>query len=531
MRNEIVEMVKVEEEKFEETIKRGQGMVKRISDELKEEGKKEIPPKTLIELYDSHGLPPEIVKQAAENENVKVEIPDNFYTLIAQRHMQVSKPVEEKNIYQEKIKKHIEKTVPTTLLYYQDPYMKDFEAKVLKVVEKDFIVLDKTCFFPEGGGQPPDSGFLSFNGKRAEVIDVQKVGSVVVHKVKGNIPEEGQTVNGEIDWSKRYSLMKNHTATHVIGGAAKRVLGQHVWQYGTQKGVVSSRLDISHFRRLTLEELHKIEMLANEAVMRNIKIDISWLPRNEAESKYGFRLYQGGAVPGKEIRVVRAGDWDVEACAGTHLKSTGEIGFIKIIHSERVQDGVERLEYSVGIEGVKAVQKNEKLLMKLAETLNAPLDKLDQTAERTVKDLKESNAEKRKLIKELAAKESNSAEKTEASNTTETNGIKIVLRDFKESIDVDRMIQTATEIIKKDEATVTIFYGASEKSARIMVMAGKTATDKGANAGSIVKEAAAVIGGSGGGRPNFAQGGGTQVQNISRAVEKAKETLKGQLKP
>ena len=530
MHNEIVEMVKVEDEKFEETIKRGQGMVKRISDELKEKGRKEIPAETLTELYDSHGLPPEIVKQAAENGNMKVEIPDNFYTLIAQRHMQVSKPVEEKNMYQERIKKHVEKTPPTTLLYYQDQYMKDFEAKVLKVVEKEFVVLDKTCFFPEGGGQPPDNGFLLFNGKKSEVIDVQKVGNVVVHKVKGNVPEEEQTVNGEIDWNKRYGLMKNHTSTHVIGGAAKRVLGQHVWQYGTQKGVVSSRLDISHFRRLTLDELHKIEMLANEAVMRNIKIDISWLPRNEAESKYGFRLYQGGAVPGKEIRVVRAGDWDVEACAGTHLKSTGEIGFIKIIHSERVQDGVERLEYSVGIEGVKAVQKNEKLLMKLAETLNAPLDKLDQTAERTVKELKESNADKRKLVKELAVRESNGAEKTEAYDTTVTNGIKIVLRDFKESIDVDRMIQTATEIIKKDGATVTIFYGANQESARIMVMAGKTALDKGANSGSIVREAAAMIGGSGGGRPSFAQGGGTQVKNLSKAVEKALEILKRQLK-
>ena len=264
--------------------------------------------------------------------------------------------------------------------------------------------------------------------------------------------------------------------------------------------------------------------------MRNIKIDISWLPRNEAESRYGFRLYQGGAVPGKEIRVVRAGYWDVEACAGTHLKSTGEVGFIKIIHSERVQDGVERLEYSVGIEGVKAVQKSEKLLMKLSETLNAPLEKLDQTAERIVKELKDANVEKRKLVKELATRESNSTEKAEACQTEEANEIRIIFRDFKESIDVDRMIQTATEIIKKDEATVTIFYGANQESARIMVMAGKTALDKGANSGSIVKEAAAMIGGSGGGRPNFAQGGGTQVKNLSKAVEKALEILKGQLK-
>jgi alanyl-tRNA synthetase len=531
MRNEIMEMVKVEEEKFEDTIKRGEGMVKRISEELKAKGKKEIPAETLTELYDSHGLPPEIVKQAAEKEELKVEIPDNFYTLIAQRHMQVSKPAEEQTASEEWLKKSVENLTTTEPLYYEDQYMREFEARILKVVDQEFVVLDRTCFFPEGGGQPPDSGHLTFDGKTAEVIDVQKVGTVIVHKIKGDIPKEGQTVKGEIAWDKRYSLMKNHTATHVIGGAARRVLGQHVWQFGTQKGVESSRLDISHYRRLTLEELHKIETLANEAVLRNIQVDISWMPRNEAESLYGFRLYQGGAVPSKEIRVVRAGDWDVEACAGTHLKSTGEIGFIKIIHSERVQDGVERLEYSIGIPAVKAVQTNESLLMKLSQTLNAPLEKLDQTAEKIVKELKEANVERRKLIKELATRESTDADTETTGRNEEVNGIKIIIRDFQDSVDVDRMVQTATEIVKKDEATVTVFYGANEKNARIMVMAGKAAIEKGANAGEAIREASAFIGGGGGGKPNFAQGGGTQVEQLPQAVKKAEEMLKKQLKP
>jgi alanyl-tRNA synthetase len=307
-------------------------------------------------------------------------------------------------------------------------------------------------------------------------------------------------------------------------------LGQHVWQFGTQKGVESSRLDISHYRRLTLEELHKIETLANEAVLRNIKVAISWMPRNKAESLYGFKLYQGGAVPGKEIRVVRTGDWDVEACAGTHLKSTGEIGFIKIIHSERVQDGVERLEYSIGIPAVRAVQANESLLMKLSETLNAPLEKLDQTAEKIVKELKETNVERRKLIKELATRESTSVGGESVCSTEEVNGIKIIKRDFQDAIDVDRMVQTATEMIKKDEATVALFYGTNDKNARIMVMTGSTAIGKGANAGEVVREASALIGGGGGGRPNFAQGGGTQVQKLSQAIMKAEEVLRKQLK-
>ena len=531
MRNEIMEMLKVEEEKFEETIKRGEGMVKRISSELRKEGKKTIPVETLTELYDSHGLPPEIVKQAAEKEGFKVELPDNFYNLIAQRHMQVSKPVEEEAKFEQKLKTEVAELPATAALYYQDQYMNEFEAKVLKVINNEFVVLDKTCFFPEGGGQPADSGHFTFDGKKAEVVDVQKVGRVIVHKVKGDVPKEGNVVKGAIAWEKRYSLMKNHTATHVVGGAARRVLGQHVWQYGTQKGIETSRLDISHYRRLTLEELHKIETLANEAVLRNIQVETTWMPRNDAESLYGFRLYQGGAVPGKEIRVVRTGDWDVEACAGTHLKGTGEIGFLKIVHSERVQDGVERLVYSIGIPAVKAVQKNEELLVRVSETLNAPLEKLDKTAEKLVKELKEANAEKRRLVKEIAVQDSaKPKDEDEAVETKEIAGVKLVIRDFQESIDIDRMVQTANEIIKRDEATVTIFYGSDGKNARIMVMAGKIAVEKGVNANEVVRESAAIIGGGGGGRPNFAQGGGTQTERLAEAVKKAEETVRKKLK-
>ena len=528
MRSEILEMIKVEEEKFEDTIKRGEGMVKRISSELKTQGKKSIPTETLTELYDSHGLPPEIVMQTAEKENLKVQVPDDFYALIAQRHMGVSKLVEEETTSEKHLETAVAGLSPTEPLFYQDQYMKQFEATVRKVIGNEFVVLDRTCFFPEGGGQPADSGHVEFNGGRAEVVDVQKVGKVIVHKLRGSVPKEGDLIKGTIDWNKRYSLMKNHTATHVVGGAARRVLGQHVWQFGTQKGIETSRLDISHYRRLTLEELQMIETLANEVIIQNIKVETAWMPRNEAESQYGFRLYQGGVVPGKEIRVVKTGDWDVEACAGTHLKSTLEIGFLKIVHSERVQDGVERLVYSIGIPALKAVQRNEQLLMKLSETMNTPIEKLGTTADKLVKELKEGNAERRRLIKELASRESSSLE-TKLGELTEINGITIITRDFKDSTNVERMVQTANETIRKNEATVTLFYGSDGKNARIMVMAGEAALKKGVNAGEIVQEASRTLGGGGGGKPNFAQGGGTNVDRLSAAIKTAKKALMQQL--
>jgi len=498
MRDEIMEILSVEEEKFGETIKRGGGLVKRIAGEMKAKNVQEIPVGTLTELYDSHGLPPEIVKQFAEREGVKAEIPDNFYALIAQRHIQAPKQLEEAKP-QERLETAVSGFPETERLYYQDQYMKEFEAKVLKTLDGEYVVLDKTCFYPEGGGQPADSGYLVFNENKVEVVDVQKVGKVIVHKVKGAVPKEDSVVKGIIEWNKRYSLMKSHTATHVVNGAARQVLGQHVW---------------------------------HQAILQNIPVETAWMPRSEAEKLYGFRLYQGGAVPGKEIRVVKIGDWDVEACGGTHLKSTSELGFIKIVHSERVQDGVERLVYSVEIPALKATQENERLIWKLSETLNAPIEKLDKTAEKLVRELKEALSEKRRLIKEIAVRESEVfSAKPKIGAAEEISGIKLVMRDFKETIDVDRMVQTANEIIKRDDATVTIFYGTDGENARLMVMAGKTAVEKGVNASKIITEASSIIGGGGGGKLNFAQGGGTVIEKLPEAVKKAEEVLKKQLRP
>ena len=532
MREEIMEMLKVEEEKFKDTLKRGEGMVIRIAADLKANGVKRLPNETLSELYDSHGLPPEIVKEAAEAEGVTVEVPEDFYTLIANRHMQTDKPVEEEEIRAEaSLERAVEKLPATEPMYYVDAYVKEFDAKVLKVINGKHVALDRTYFYPEGGGQPSDQGSLMFGDIKAEVVHVQKVGRVILHEIKGpSAPKEGDTIHGVLDWDKRYALMKAHTATHLVNGAARRVLGEHVWQHGTQKGVKSTRLDISHYCRLTADEIHKIETLANKAVLANMRVTTTWMPRGEAESLYGFRLYQGGAVPGKDIRVVKTGDWDVEACAGTHLKSTGEIGFLKMVYTERIQDGVERLGYAVGIQALKAVQEEELLLWKVSETLSASLEKLDKTAEKLVKELKEANSDKRKLIKELAAKESTIDIAETAAVAQEIDGVTLVKRDFLEEIDVNRMVQTANEMIKHNQATVTLFYGADGKNARVLVMAGQAAMKKGVNAGDVVRKVAPIIGGGGGGKPNFAQGGGTKPKRLQEAVKIAEETIRKQLK-
>ncbi|MCW3999534.1 MAG: alanine--tRNA ligase [Candidatus Bathyarchaeota archaeon] len=530
MQKEIVEMLKVEEEKFKDTLQRGEGIVKRVATDLKSKGSTKLPQDKLAELYDSQGLPPEIVKQAAENEGVEVEVPENFYALVANRHMAASKPVEEEEAQaEETLEKAAEALPATEQIYYRDVYMREFDAKVQKIIGGVYVVLQGTCFYPEGGGQPSDQGALIADGVKYDVLDVQKIGKVIVHKLgTPALFAEDATVHGCLDWERRYQLMKSHTVTHLINGAARRALGEHVWQSGTQKGLETSRIDISHYRRLSQEEIHKIETLANQAIQANMKVQTTWYPRNEAESLYGFRLYQGGAVPGKDIRVVKTGDWDVEACAGTHLGSTGEVGFVKIVYNERVQDGVERLGYAVGLKALKAVQEQESLLGRVSEALNSPIDKLDKTAEKVVKELREVQVEKRRLIKELAEKESASGQ-TQTGEAEDIGGVALVKRDFGEVIDVNRMVQTAQEVIKRNPAAVTVYFGCDGKSCRLLLMAGDAAVAKGINCGAVIKDAAPVMGGGGGGRANFAQGGGTQCGKLVDAVAAAQTAVRKQL--
>jgi alanyl-tRNA synthetase len=523
MRDEILTMLNVEQEKFAQTLQRGSQLTKRLVQELKSKKATEMPQQTLIQLYDSHGLPPEIVAETVEKEGVKVEVPENFYTMVAEQHVQAPPTVEEEPITG--LEDALSTILPTRTLYYEDAYVKEFEAKVLKTIGEHYVVLDQTAFYPEGGGQPADLGTLKFNGTMAEVVDVQKVGNVIVHVVKGQMPKEGTKVTGSIQWNRRISLMRHHTATHVIMGAARRILGQHVWQSGAQKGVETSRLDISHYQRLTPEEISRIEELANEAVMQTIPVKTMLKPRIEAEKQHGFRLYQGGAVPGKEIRVVQTGNWEVQACGGTHVKNTGEIGLIKILHTERIQDGVERIIFSAGTQALKAIQKDEQLLRRVAEKVNAPLEKLEPTTERLVAEWKEIRRERDRLTKEIAELSA----KEYLAEAQDLHRLKLILQTLKEE-NIDRLIQTANNIVSQEPKSVVILCGEADKTIRLVVMAGKDALKQGVNSRQIADEAAAMLGGGGSGKPEFAQGGGTNTAKVSEALRKAEEIVKKQAK-
>jgi len=521
MRKEILEAISVEEEKYQNTLKRGTALSKRIASGLKTKGAPTITPDVLVELYDSHGLPPEVVKETVEKFGVKVPIPDNFYRMIALRH--ASAPVQEATEIFQELSERVADIPETVALYYEDPYRRSFEGKVVQVLDDKYVVLDKTIFYPEGGGQPADHGELRFKTGKAKVVDVQKVGNVVVHMIEGKAPKPGETVTAEIDWNRRISLMRHHAATHTITGAARRVLGEHAWQAGAQKGVDRSRLDISHWLRLTPEQVKEIEALANSVVMSNVPIKVSWMPREEAEKQYGFRLYQGGVVPGREIRVVMVGDWDVEACGGLYCRTTGEIGLIKIVHTERVQDGVERIIFSAGSPAINLIQEQNASLEKAATLLNVPIEKVAAAAESTVAELKEVRRKVDSLEESLAGYEAENLLKAVVKIKT----VKFVAKIMHE-VDVDFMIKIGNILSSKAPAIVAVLC-AVNKSAQIVTIAGKEAVKKGANAGKIAAEAAKKLGGGGSGESSFGQGGGTKPDRAKEALKVAEATVRAQV--
>jgi alanyl-tRNA synthetase len=396
--------------------------------------------------------------------------------------------------------KRVEELLNTRLLFYEDLYRREFNGEVISVLDDKYVVLDQTIFYAEGGGQVSDRGILESGDKKYRVQDVQNIEGVIIHEVDRPGLKKGDRVHGVIDWDCRIALMRAHTATHIILGAARRVLGEHVWQAGASKGVEQARLDISHYARLTRDEVEQIEKLANQIVHEGRPVSCKFMQRDKAEKKYGFRLYQGGAVPGKEIRIVDMGDWDAEACGGTHLANTNQAGLIKIVGTEKVQDGVERLIYAVGPYALKEVQRRESLLMDAAEMIGAPYDKIEESISNTLGQLKELRSQLDNLQKAMSKQKA----KELVEKATEVEGVKVVF--YSDKVDFEFLIELGNQIEEFDGDIVLVMMSTSHR--RFGVKAGQGAMSKGVHAGNVTSKLGKLLGGSGGGASYFGQGGG-----------------------
>ena len=528
------DILAVEHERFTEGKKKAKTVVERIIGD----GEKFTAEK-LSMLYDSQGIHPTVISEFKPD----LEIPDNFYTLVEERHEKSKEKTADK-------KKILEMEYPETqALYYEDMAASCFEAEVLGI-EGDYVILDKTLFYPEGGGQEADLGTLD----DVQVLEVIKEGKAVLHKLQdsGKL-SVGDTVKGCLDETRRRQLTQHHTATHVVNAAANKVLGSHIWQAGAHKSTDSARLDITHYKAVTADELTEIEGEANRIVDGNIPVKKMVLSRDDAEKKYGFRIYQGGAVPGTSLRIIDVTGVDAEACGGTHLDNTKEIGKIKLVKATRIQDGVVRLEFKAGEAAKTADSKQEEIyestlenletkikdttyepakIKKACSTLGIQQDKLPATIKRFVTEWKKTGetyeladtTDLPSAVESLFKGWKSAKKKSRKDTSQETSNLgdelaeefkaKQTVKKIVEGQTLPALMKAATEAVN-EEGRLLILVNTAWAKANVIV----ASSDPNQNAGEIASQLSRLLGGGGRGDARMGVGGGS-AEGVKEILEK-----------
>ena len=487
-REDVKTILKLESSRYEES----KIHMKKKAEKIREKGIPSVD--ELITLYESDGITPEYLKEI----DAISEIPSQFYSKLSDLHQS-----EKKKAITEL---PLEELPETETLFYKDDPM-EFEAKVIKVLG-DQVVLDRTSFYARGGGQEPDLGTMSgFN-----VVNVDKHANIIVHKLEGGVPKEGETVSCKVDETRRANITKNHTSTHIINVSSREVLGSWIWQHSAFKDDDHARLDITHHSSLTDEQVKQIEDTANQMVKENYPVNIDYYDRGTAEQKFGFKIYQGGVVPVKSVRIVSIEDKDIEACGGTHVKKTGDIELIKITKTKRIQDGVVRIEFVSGPTAFQYVKDQEEELKKQV---------VENIAKEKLEKQREENKDKAKekipvFIEKILSGESLDSEginsKGKLCFTSSENYDDYFHQNF------------GKKLVSKDDSAAFCGIFESGPTIRVIIFAGEKS---GINAGDIAKEIASILGGSGGGDDKFAQGGGKDTSKKDAAIQKAKSMILG----
>ena len=360
--NFIREMISSERARYRDTMEKGKNIILRAFDR-----KKSIDIEDMVTLYDSNGLVPSFVLEVLLLErNYTLDVPDDFQSQVIARHEKIEKAGDRKR------KNADIPQIETRPLYYDDANIGEFNALVMYSGDKT-IITNQTAFYPEGGGQPYDLGYFVYGNRKVSVLKVQKHGKSIVHYLSESIPVKSK-ITGHVDMKRRKQLMIHHSATHLLLGILRQTLGDHVWQSGVQKEVEKSRIDITHYRKLEDTEIREIEERCLQAIIQNRRIKASFMDWNAAMEKYGFRLFEGGIPESNKLRVVEIEGIDAEGCGGTHLDYTGQIGFIKIISAEPLQEGIQRIIFAAGYSALSYVQGMQADIDLVRGELNVDLD-------------------------------------------------------------------------------------------------------------------------------------------------------------
>lgn len=496
-KNDVRKIMQIESDRYSSSKERMYSIASSMR-----ESKKKPSVEDLIRMYESDGITPDLLLETGVIE----KIPPDFYVKLAQLHTThepIPIPVIETGT---DIK-------PTKLLYYEDESIREFDAKILKILKGKYLILDNTAFYPRGGGQEPDFGTI----EGIKVTDVIKQNNLVLHKIQDPSKDlqDNKIVHGIVDNVRRLAITKNHSATHILNSAARNNLGSWIWQNSAFKDEDYARLDITHHSALTKQEIKQIENTANEVVQRNLPININVFERSTAEEKYTFRIYQGGAVPSNQVRIVNIDGWDVEACGGTHVNKTGEIGLIKILKTERIQDGVVRLEFVSGNKALQYVQSQDSQLLHIAQSLGSSREKLIESFDKVTLENDQMKRKFRVLINKFS---DNMATIVTHQATKSRSGLK-VYGAFDDLMGDDYYIALGEKSINIDPFLVYVALVQDHDRIKVIVFVGDESR-KIIKASRIAKEISLKLGGTGGGGTDkFAQGGGKDKSKINECLK------------
>lgn len=532
----VKKVIKIEEEKFNETLDQGVEILNGYIAELKEANETVLSGDKAFKLYDTYGFPLDLTEEILEEQGFGID-EEGFHKEMEEQRQRAraDRGAMEDEGWKEDPLSTLDESVASTFDGYKNlnvsgkvtAIVKEDEiVEMINEGEKAIIVLNETSFYAEGGGQAGDIGTLENEDAIFEVVDTRKGANNTIKHIgfvkKGQI-KVSDALESKVNKEVRMASARNHTATHLLHEALKEVLGDHVNQAGSLVTPERLRFDVTHFEPISKEELKAVEEKVNKAILDALEVNCEIMNINDAKEKGAMALF--GEKYGNEVRVVSMGDYSVELCGGTHLTNTSQVGLFKILSEGGVAAGVRRIEAITGHAVYEYLTNRDNMINEVCSALKTKEDNLVQRANHLV----EENKALAKELHETKTKLNLQSVDSLLDAKVEINGVNLLCAKF-EDIDMNTLKETADTLRDKVGSGVVVLSNVADNKVNFVVTATQDVIEKGIHSGNIVREVAKIANGKGGGRPNMAQAGATDVSKVDEALSYASEVVKSQVK-
>ncbi len=536
----IINVLNNEEQQFTRTIDQGLTILSGMEEEMKAEGKTVLSGENAFRLYDTFGFPLDLTLDVLEEKGYSVD--EEGFAACMKEQQERARTARATTNYmgaEATVFDSIDPSLTTEFCGYE---WMTCESKVTVITKKPAngpeeltdtlqegeegtIIVERSPFYGTMGGQEGDRGEIRFPQGKFRVKDTvhlrgEKLGHIGV--METGTARTGETVILQVDYDSRKDTCKNHSATHLLQKALKTVLGDHVEQKGSLVNPTRLRFDFSHFQPMTTEEIRKVEELVNQEIAHALPVNTDVMSLDEARQTGAMALFD--EKYGEKVRVVSMGDFSKELCGGTHVQNTSEISFFRILSESGIAAGVRRIEALTGRNVIRHLEEEEELLLKASETAKTTPAELAEHISRMTAEIKKLHQENEALKRQLAAGQVGDV----ADNVVDVKGVKLLVSKVP-GMDGGSLRDLGDQLRDKLGEGVVALVSEKDGKVSLVIMATDAAQKAGAHAGNLVKEAAGMIGGRGGGRPNMAQAGGKDASGIDRLIKAVPELLEAQL--